>query len=128
MYAFHGRANLQGHEVSFRRPQASQYANWEYPFVIWAERAGYKLDFCTNLDLEQHPELLNSYRLVLSIGHDEYWSAGMRDQLEGFIGRGGNVAFFSGNTCCWQVRVSADGHSLICYKQAAKPGPGVSDW
>ena len=32
----------------------------------------------------------------------------MRDHLEAFIGDGGNVAFFSGNTCCWQVR-SEDG-------------------
>ena len=33
-----------------------------------------------------HPELLKSYKLVLSVGHDEYWSAPMRDNLEAFIG------------------------------------------
>ena len=56
------------------------------------------------LFLEFHPELLKHYKLILSVGHDEYWSAPMRDHLEKFIGDGGNVAFFSGNVCCWQVR------------------------
>ena len=41
----------------------------------------------------------------------------MRDQLEAFIGAGGNVAFFSGNTCCWQVRSEEGGNALSCWKQ-----------
>lgn len=123
LYAYHGRANLQGHRVSFQRPQSSQFSNWEQPFVAWAESAGYAIDFCANQDLEQHPELLESYPLVLSIGHDEYWSAGMRDQLEAYIAKGGNVAFFSGNTCCWQVRPEENGQALICYKQSFNLDP-----
>jgi hypothetical protein len=42
----------------------------------------------------------------------------MRDHLEAFIGQGGNVAFFSGNTCCWQVRSEEAGRALTCWKQA----------
>ena len=83
------------------------WPNWELPFVRWAEREGYEFDVVTNADLEDHPELLgpsSPCRLYLSIGHDEYWSAGMRDTVEGFIGRGGNAAFLSGNTAFWQVR------------------------
>ncbi len=95
---------VQGNRVSFLRPPQSQFRNWELPFVVWAESNGYTLEYAANSDLEFHPEILNAYRLVLSVGHDEYWSAPMRDHLEEFIGRGGNVAFFSGNTCCWQVR------------------------
>src|SRR5690606_679631 len=57
------------------------------------------------------------YRLVLSVGHDEYWSAPMRDNLENFIANTGNVAFFSGNTCCWQVRSEDEGRSLVCWKE-----------
>jgi hypothetical protein len=117
LYAYHGRANLQGHRVSFNRPLAGQFRNWELPFVAWAERNGYTLDYCANSDLEFLPELLAPYRLVLSVGHDEYWSAPMRDRLEAFIGRGGNVAFFSGNTCCWQVRSEEDGRALTSWKQ-----------
>lgn len=123
LYAYHGRANLQGHRVSFQRPQMSQFANWEQPFAAWAEKNGYALDYCANLDLEQHPELLSRYRLVLSVGHDEYWSSGMRDQLERWIAGGGNVAFFSGNTCCWQVRPEDEGQALTCYKQSFNLDP-----
>ena len=123
LYAYHGRANAQGYRVSFQRPQSSQYPNWEYPFVQWAEKNGFALDFATNLDLEQHPEMLKQYKLVLSIGHDEYWSGAMRDQLEAYIAAGGNVAFFSGNTCCWQVRPEENGQALTCWKQGFNTDP-----
>ena len=84
---------------------------------VGRERNGYALDYCANSDLEFHPELLDHYKLVLSVGHDEYWSTPMRDHLEAYIARGGNVAFFSGNTCCWQTRSEDDGRAFTCWKQ-----------
>jgi hypothetical protein len=117
LYSFNARAKVQGHRVSFLRPPASQFSNWEQPFVAWAESNGYVLDYCANSDLEFRPELLAPYKLVLSVGHDEYWSSEMRDHLEEFIGKGGNVAFFSGNTCCWQVRSEEGGQALVSWKQ-----------
>ena len=47
----------------------------------------------------------------------------MRDRLEAWIAKGGNVAFFSGNTCCWQVRPEENGQALTCYKQAFNLDP-----
>lgn len=117
LYAYHGRHKVQGRRVSFDRPLASQFNQWEGPFVKWAEGNGYTLDYCVNSDLEFRPEILKNYKLVLSVGHDEYWSAPMRDNLEKYIGNGGNVAFFSGNTCCWQVRSADNGRALDCWKQ-----------
>jgi len=117
LYAYHDRDGLQGHRVSFDRPLTSQYGNWELPFVKWAETHGYVIDYAVNSDLEFHPEILKHYQLVLSVGHDEYWSAPMRDNLEKYIADGGNVAFFSGNTCCWQVRSEDHGRALTCWKQ-----------
>lgn len=117
LYSYHDRDGLQGHRVSFDRPLHSQFASWELPFVKWAESNGYTLDYAVNSDLEFHPEILEHYNLVLSVGHDEYWSAPMRDHLEQYVADGGNVAFFSGNTCCWQVRSEDDGHALTCWKQ-----------
>lgn len=123
LYAYNGKGKVQGRRVSFDRPPASQFPNWELPFVQWAERAGYAIDYAVNSDLEFRPELLKSYRLVLSVGHDEYWSAPMRDHLETFIKDGGNVAFLSGNSVCWQVRSEDGGRALACWKQAYKDDP-----
>jgi hypothetical protein len=123
LYAYHGRAGLQGHRVSFDRPPNSLFYRWEYDFVKWAEQNGYTIDYAVNSDLEFHPEILQHYLLVLSVGHDEYWSAPMRDHLEAFIGQGGNVAFFSGNSVCWQVRSEDEGRALTCWKQAYHSDP-----
>jgi hypothetical protein len=44
----------------------------------------------------------------------------MRDAVDDFVGRGGNVAFFSGNTVYWQVRFEDDGRTMVCHKYAAR--------
>jgi hypothetical protein len=79
------------------------FAHWDAPFIAWLEQNGYQIDYATDLDLHSDPNLLAPYSLVLSVGHDEYWTKGMRDQAEAFIRNGGNFAFFSGNTCWWVV-------------------------
>ncbi|MDA1274812.1 MAG: hypothetical protein O2960_12300 [Verrucomicrobia bacterium] len=117
LYAYNGYSKNQGNRVSFDRPGGSQFEKWELPFVQWAERNGYVIDYAVNSDLEFRPELLAHYRLVLSVGHDEYWSGPMRDRLEKFIADGGNAAFFSGNSVCWQVRSEDNGRALTCWKQ-----------
>ena len=104
-------------------PNTNNYHTWDEPFILWAEKAGYRIDYCANLDLEFQGELLDEYKLVLSVGHDEYWSEGMRDNLEAYIERGGNVAFFSGNSICWQIRVEEHGRALVCYKRAHDRDP-----
>ena len=123
LYAYHGRGGVQGNRVSFQRPDRGLFSRWEAPFVQWIEENGYALDYCTNLDLEHYPDLLDQYPLLLSVGHDEYWSAPMRDRVEAFIGRGGNCAFFSGNSVCWQVRSEDDGEALTCWKQRFNQDP-----
>ena len=119
----HEPGDVLGRRVSFQRPFGGVDRNWELPFIQWAERNGYKIDYAINSDLEFHPEMLKHYKLVLSVGHDEYWSAPMRDNLEAYIAQGGNVAFFSGNTCCWQVRSEDDGNDLVCWKEAFRQDP-----
>jgi hypothetical protein len=84
------------------------FLHWDGPFLGWLECAGYDLDCCTDLDLHRDPDLLDSYALLLSAGHDEYWTDAMRDRTEAFVRRGGNVAFFGGNTCWWRVAFDDD--------------------
>lgn len=60
---------------------------------------------------------------AVSVGHDEYWSWAMRDALEAYVERGGNLAFFSGNAVCWQVRLEDEGATMICYKDRYAEDP-----
>ena len=104
------------------------WPDWELPFIEWAEREGFEIGVCTNADLEAHPEVLDGASLYLSVGHDEYWSRGMRDTVEDFIARGGNAAFFSGNTSLWQVRIEGDDHDvMVGYKGFFKRRPADGD-
>lgn len=116
LYQFNSASGRAAHRVSFQRPIPSGAFNWELPFIEWAERSGYQMDYAINTDLERHPELLKHYALMLSVGHDEYWSAGMRDQVEAFVAQGGNVAFFGGNNLTWQVRFENDGQTMVAWK------------
>ena len=101
----------------------SGWHTWERHFVSWAELNGYDLDYATSLDLEFRPEILQHYRLVLSVGHDEYWSSPMRDNLETFISAGGNAVFLSGNVAYWQVRSEDEGTAIVCWKNDYKNDP-----
>ncbi len=98
---------------------------WERPFLAWAEGEGFEIDVAVSQDLEEHPEVLDGHQLFLSVGHDEYWSAGMRDTVETFLASGGNAAFLGGNTCWWQVRFDDERRSMTCFKYRADEDPVV---
>jgi len=103
------------------------FASFDGQFIAWAERAGYVFDYASNADLEQRPELFDGRRLYISVGHDEYWSSGMRDTVEAHIARGGNAMFLSGNTCFWQVRLEDGGATMVSYKGLARSQDPVND-
>ena len=80
------------------------FGHWDGRMVRWLEGAGYDLDYCTDFDLHvAGPELLAPYRLLVSAGHDEYWSDAMRAAVEGWTATGGHAAFFAGNVAWWRI-------------------------
>lgn len=105
---------------------SSGWHNWERRFVRWAEHAGFDIDVATNGDLHASRDVLTDRRLIVSIGHDEYWSWEMRDHVDEFIERGGRWALFSGNTCFWQVRFDRHGRRMICFKGTARAADPVA--
>lgn len=138
---FEGRAR----KVSFNRPpRIYDFDQWERPFIEWFHKAkrlemlssDMELEFCTSIDLHADPDLINNYKLVLSIGHDEYWSWEMRDTIQNFTANNnGNVAFLSGNVSWWQVRFEGDeegnpDRTMVCYKNYQEDktaNPGIPD-
>ncbi|HEX5608904.1 MAG TPA: N,N-dimethylformamidase beta subunit family domain-containing protein [Solirubrobacterales bacterium] len=95
------------------------FFQWERPFAEWCEEEGIELDYAVSTDLEFRPEVLEDRSLVVSVGHDEYWSWGMRDNMEAYIAAGGNAMFLSGNAVYWQVRFEDEGRTMVSYKYAA---------
>lgn len=126
-------ATYQRYRAEHGFPAAAGSSGWftfERRFVEWAERSGYQLDYAVSSDLEDDPGVLDGYALVLGVGHDEYWSAGQRDALEGYLQLGGNFASMSGNTMFWQIRPVDGGDAFICHKYAAHrddPVVGTAD-
>src|SRR5690606_9215678 len=59
-----------------------------------------------------HPGILDPYHLFVTVGHDEYWSAEMRAELERHLDAGGNAALFSGNNMWWKIRFEAPSAGL----------------
>jgi len=104
---------------------APRAAGWDYPFVRWIERQGYDVAYTTNVDVHENPDLLLRRKAFLIVGHDEYWSRAMRDNVERARDRGVNLGIFASNVSYWQVRYepSTFGGSdriLFCTKDADK--------
>ena len=96
------------------------FAHWDARFIRWLVREGYSPEFCTDFDIHHHTALLDRYKLVLSVGHDEYWSELTRDRMEAFVSAGGNAAFFGANLCWWRIRVVDDGTAIVCHQGGPK--------
>ncbi len=116
-------------QVSYDRPHLQHHGlglspSWELNFIRWQEREGRDVDYAADVDLELHPEVVRGRRLILFVGHHEYWSRPMRTTIETAIATGTNVAFLSANEMCWQVRLEASplgpGRRMTCYKSARR--------
>ncbi len=98
-------ANVDVYDPSSPR---QSFAHWDARAIAWLERNGYEVDYCCDLDLHLNRSLLDAYRLLLAFGHHEYWTNEMRALLDTFIERGGNAAFFTGNTCFFRAQYDSD--------------------
>ncbi|GAB3447284.1 hypothetical protein GCM10027517_30870 [Phycicoccus ginsengisoli] len=109
--------------VSYDRPYdgngAQSLLNFEQAAIRWAERQGLDLAYLTSADLDRDGGLLTGARGVVSLGHDEYWSPGMRAAVEHTRDLGTNVAFLGANASYWRVRFEGGGRVLAGYKDAA---------
>lgn len=97
---------------------AAGWAQFDRHFLVWAETHGFDIDIITQTDLQYRPEILAPYRCLVFVGHDEYWSAAMRDAVDAFVDAGGHVARFAGNFL-WQIRLEDEGQVQVCHKYNA---------
>ncbi len=98
------------------------FFNAEYPMIRWMERNGYHVSYTTDLDMDRDPSPITpaNHKIMLSVGHDEYWSLAERTKFENARNAGVHLAFFSGNECYWKTRWEDNRRTLVCYKEGTQ--------
>jgi hypothetical protein len=117
-----------GNDVGFDRPYAPYYNGlpakynpltngsgefllWEHPLAFWMEREGYDVTYISNIDTHRDPKGLRRAKGFLSVGHDEYWTQEIYDNVSAARDAGVNIAFLSGNSVSGRIylKSSANG-------------------
>jgi hypothetical protein len=99
--------------VSFDRPYANfcqdhlvdrpssvgsgEFLLWEFPLSYWMEQHGYEVSYISNVDTHTDGAGLRRAKGFISVGHDEYWTREMYDNVSAARDAGVNLAFLSGN-------------------------------
>jgi hypothetical protein len=109
-----------GNEVSFDRPYAPYYNGlpsgfnpltngsgefllWEHPLCFWLEQEGRDVSYISNLDTHRDAAGLRRARGFLSVGHDEYWTRALFDNVAAARDAGVHLAFLGGNSVSGQI-------------------------
>ena len=124
LYDYNSSAGQRASFVAMDRPLDHPFYRgadpWMPVLVRWLARAGYQVDMCSSINLHGDANVLDGYQLMLMGGHDEYWTREMRNRVDDFINRRGNVVVLGGNTCWFQSRLEPangrDHRRLVCYK------------
>ena len=114
-YTFDSRARRASYNRPFQNRQykpQGQFENFlfgaEYPLLYWLEKHGFDVSYASCNDIEKmnkNKKLLpDNYRILLSVGHDEYYTQELRDSYVTARENGINLAFFSANEIFWRTR------------------------
>lgn len=107
--------NTNGARVSFDRPYAlyvnelpsgfnplsngsGEFLLWEFPLSYWMEKEGYDVTYISNIDTHSDSTELLRSKGFLSVGHDEYWTYDMFNNVRNARDKGVNLLFLSGNS------------------------------
>jgi hypothetical protein len=86
---------------------SGEFLLWEFPLAFWMEQQGYDVSYISNLDTHADPAGLRRAKGWLSVGHDEYWSLAMFQNMLALVAEGINLAFLSGNSICGVIDIHA---------------------
>jgi N,N-dimethylformamidase beta subunit-like protein len=118
-------------KVSFDRPYtytdhtgAGELLHYDIYFIRWMERNGYDVCYSTDIDTHTNGARLLNFKAFLAVGHDEYWSRQMYDNVYAARDGGTSLGFFVANPVYWQIRFEpstlngAPNRVIACYKDA----------
>jgi hypothetical protein len=112
--------------VSFDRPYQMvdlyYFGEYDLPLLSWMESQSYNMAYAADFDLDAPTMPLNQFKLIISSGHAEYWSTGMRANITKARDAGVSLAFFGGNQIYWHTRLQSSplgpDREVACYRFA----------
>jgi len=118
----------QGVMVSYDRPYqtvtgAGRLFAGDVGMVRFVEREGYDGSYTTDSSVDTRPAQVEGHRMLLDIGHSEYWSGRAADAWRRARDGGTNLAFLASNTMAWRVRYAGVGHRIVAYKEHVAGDP-----
>jgi hypothetical protein len=135
-------ASTQGVEVSYDRPYdsqtgAGQFFMREVAIVRFLERYGYPVGYTTIESIDRDPAQVHRVRVLMDVGHSEYWSLGDALAFARAHGGGASLIFISSDTMAWRVRFAgataassqkgeAD-HRIVAYKEYVGRDPNQAE-
>jgi hypothetical protein len=115
----------------------------EFPLAFWLEKEGYDVTYISNVDTHADAKGLLRAKAFLSVGHDEYWTERMFENVTRARDAGVSLAFLSGNSISGVVELlpSSDGRPNRVMRRAGRGfqgeqelmgstsyGVGFADW
>jgi hypothetical protein len=127
---------------------SGEFLLWEFPLVYWLEANGYDVTYVSNIDTHADAAGLRRVKGFLSVGHDEYWSRTMVENVTRARDAGVSLAFLSGNAVDGEITLGhgTDGRPNRVFERfrgrgedddfadeqqligAASYGVGLGDW
>ena len=77
---------------------SGEFLLWEFPLAFWLEQHGYDVTYVSNVDTHRDRNGLLRVKGFLSVGHDEYWTRTMVDNVANARDSGVSLGFLSGNS------------------------------
>jgi hypothetical protein len=88
LYPFNSTNGVAAVKVSFNRPYddrgswgAGQFLDFDYDMVGFLEQQGYDVTYQTDVQTHSNPATLSLHKAFLSVGHNEYWTLEMRQNV-----------------------------------------------
>jgi hypothetical protein len=88
---------------------SGEFLLWEFPVAYWLEKEGYDVSYTSNVDTHADGKGLLRAKGWLSVGHDEYWSLDMFQNVKAAVAAGVSAAFLSSDTCWGLIELLRSG-------------------
>jgi hypothetical protein len=127
LYSFNSNNSTHAVNVSFNRPYddgwgTGLFLSYEFNGFAFLEQQGYDVTYSTSVDTHENGPNLLLHKVFLTVGHDEYWSWEMRQNVEQARDAGASLGFMTANGSYWKIRLQASPATgaadrvVVCYK------------